>query len=362
MDAFQRCRWAYFRLQRVGNTWVMREKKNRPCVRKVNKPKDRKDSCVCLEDSETQTWANAKVCAPNRLHSPTSWLALQISARQLPDPFTYMHSILQLGWLLLMHLAPLGECLSRCQILVIGNRWRESPRAFGLLVHLTIIRLNCAFVIATGITELSCGLHSHLYHMRVPMSLIASTVCQPVWNTKTPIAFLGTNLMAEIMLSYILNAICDFFITNSTLVSFHRFPGILGNAEWAARAPSTHHLYFESHFVYCINDIFSSASQTTTESINLKPWPRVCSRWTQLNTSVFYQVPLSFAVSGENLPPGTLEAFLGCSQKQFKTSKNRQKTSKWASTMPCAWSLCIMSAAEPVGTGGWTRTQHRRIK
>lgn len=84
-------------------------------------------------------------------------------------------------------------------------------------------------MIATGITELSCGLHSHLYHMRVPISLIASTACWPVWNTKTPIAFLGTNLMAEIMFSYILNAICDFFITNSKLASFRRFPGILGN-------------------------------------------------------------------------------------------------------------------------------------
>lgn len=33
----------------------MREKKNRLCIRKVSNPKDRKDSRVCLEDSETQT-------------------------------------------------------------------------------------------------------------------------------------------------------------------------------------------------------------------------------------------------------------------------------------------------------------------
>lgn len=70
----------------------MREKKNRPCVRKVNKPKDRKDSRVCLEDSETQTWANAKVCAPLQPASLTNILASFADQCTSASWFFYTHA------------------------------------------------------------------------------------------------------------------------------------------------------------------------------------------------------------------------------------------------------------------------------
>lgn len=134
-----------------------------------------------------------------------------------------------------------------------------------------ITRLNCAFVISAGITELSCLLHSHLYHMRVPISLIARIACWPVWNTKTPIAFLGTNLMAAIMFSYILNAICDFFIANSKLVSFHRFPGILGNVYTRNSSSSQNERRERPPLITCILSLILFIASTISFLLRHKP-------------------------------------------------------------------------------------------
>lgn len=114
--------------------------------------------------------------------------------------------------------------------------------------------------------------------MRVPISLIARIACWPVWNTKTPIAFLGTNLMAEIMFSYILNAICDFFIANSKLVSFHRFPGILGNVYMRNSSSSQNERRERPPLITCISSLILFIASTISFLLRHKP-PQKALTW-----------------------------------------------------------------------------------
>lgn len=147
--------------------------------------------------------------------------------------------------------------------------------------------------------------------------------------------------MAEIMFSYILNAICDFFIANSKLVSFHRFPGILGNVYMRNSSSSQNERRERPPLITCILSLILFIVSTISFLLRHKP-PKKALTWN--HGYAFAQdglrwippcstrCPCPFLSVGKKLPPGTLEAFLGCSQKQFKTFKNRQMT-KWASTM-----------------------------